>query len=83
MATQIHLRDRGKPADVVPLILRDKKGGFREVVFLGNGLHAIFLQPGIERADGGGISGKDVVCKGINLVNRNFHSYDSQPGIDY
>ncbi len=72
MAAQIYFLGRGKPADVIAArSIRPEKGGFRELVFLGNGLAKRRGQGRFQGTDGSRIAPKELVGKSVNVVQGN------------
>ena len=71
MTAEVDLHGRRKPADRPVVSLADQKGGLRQVVLRGDGLHLLGRQPVARQgADGGRIAGKETIGKGIELVER-------------
>lgn len=77
MAAQIHFGRGREPAESVAITLGHEKGGFRQIVLVGDGAQQIIIEPFGQRHDGGRIALEQLLGKGIDLVELEFHCRDS------
>ncbi len=68
MAAEIHLCQRGKPADMISLTFRHEEGGLGKVVLVCDGLHGMVREPFFKGAYRGRVSFKLPGCKGVHLI---------------
>ena len=73
MSAKRNLRDGGKPSEVETLPGLNEKGGLGEIVFRGNRLQPLVVNPRVQHANRRRIAGENLGSKGINLVDGYFH----------
>ena len=73
MTTEIYFGNRSEPAQMKTVLCLHKKRSFRKIIFCGNCLKQIIVQPCIKRTNGSWITTEYSVGKRINLILLDSH----------
>ena len=74
VTAEIDFDRRREPPKIIDSIARNDEGRLREVILCRNILHDVVIEPRIERADGGRVSGEGTHGESVDLIDRNVHS---------
>src|SRR4030095_6040307 len=73
VTTEIYFCGGCEPAYTVMVVFFNNKSRFRKIIFRSQALHHLIGQPFMQGTNRRGIATKQLICKGINDVNRQFH----------